>query len=125
LEVSVPLGFLELGEKLTLWGSGQHPGQAVREPFPFANVLTPFLPFPQILSTGYEKLVRGGNTSLTGKAKAVTADLVKEGAVVIDVGVNRVGVGKEGKAILYGAVVFEALKEKAGRATPVPGGVDP
>jgi hypothetical protein len=66
-----------------------------------------------------------GNTSLTGKVKAVTADMVKEGAVVIDVGVNRVGMTKEGKAILCGDVDFEGVKEKAGMITPVPGGVGP
>ena len=60
-----------------------------------------------------------------GKAKAVTGDMVKEGAVVIDVGVNRVGMTKEGKAILCGDVDFEAVKEKAGAITPVPGGVGP
>jgi methylenetetrahydrofolate dehydrogenase (NADP+)/methenyltetrahydrofolate cyclohydrolase len=60
-----------------------------------------------------------------GKPKAVTADMVKEGAVVIDVGVNRVGMTKEGKAILCGDVDFEAVKEKASAITPVPGGVGP
>ena len=60
-----------------------------------------------------------------GKPKAVTADMVKEGAVVIDVGVNRIGMSKEGKAILCGDVDFETVKEKAGLITPVPGGVGP
>jgi methylenetetrahydrofolate dehydrogenase (NADP+)/methenyltetrahydrofolate cyclohydrolase len=54
-----------------------------------------------------------------GKAKMVTADMVKEGAVIIDVGVNRV----DGK--LVGDVDFEAIKEKASYITPVPGGVGP
>ncbi len=60
-----------------------------------------------------------------GKPKAVTADMVKEGAVVIDVGVNRVGITKDGKAILCGDVDFETVKEKASLITPVPGGVGP
>ena len=60
-----------------------------------------------------------------GRPKAVTADMVKEGAVVIDVGVNRIGMSKEGKAILCGDVDFEAVKEKASAITPVPGGVGP
>lgn len=60
-----------------------------------------------------------------GKPKAVTADMVKEGAVVIDVGVNRIGKTPEGKAILEGDVDFEAVKEKASAITPVPGGVGP
>ncbi len=60
-----------------------------------------------------------------GKPKAVTADMVKEGAVVIDVGVNRIGKTQEGKAILCGDVDFETVKEKASAITPVPGGVGP
>jgi len=60
-----------------------------------------------------------------GKPKAVTGDMVKDGAVVIDVGVNRVGMTKEGKAILCGDVDFETVKEKASFITPVPGGVGP
>jgi methylenetetrahydrofolate dehydrogenase (NADP+) / methenyltetrahydrofolate cyclohydrolase len=60
-----------------------------------------------------------------GKPNAITADMVKEGAVVIDVGVNRIGVTPEGKTKLAGDVDFEAVKEKAGMITPVPGGVGP
>jgi len=61
-----------------------------------------------------------------GKPNAITADMVKEGAVVIDVGVNRVGISqKTGKAILKGDVDFENVKEKASMITPVPGGVGP
>ena len=51
--------------------------------------------------------------------------MVKEGVVVIDVGVNRIGTNSEGKAILAGDVDFEAVKEKAAAITPVPGGVGP
>jgi methylenetetrahydrofolate dehydrogenase (NADP+) / methenyltetrahydrofolate cyclohydrolase len=60
-----------------------------------------------------------------GKAKAITADMVKEGVVVIDVGVNRVGKAINGKDILVGDVDFENIKEKAKAITPVPGGVGP
>jgi methylenetetrahydrofolate dehydrogenase (NADP+)/methenyltetrahydrofolate cyclohydrolase len=60
-----------------------------------------------------------------GKAKAITADMVKEGVVVIDVGVNEVGKTADGKRILAGDVDFEAVKEKASAITPVPGGVGP
>jgi methylenetetrahydrofolate dehydrogenase (NADP+)/methenyltetrahydrofolate cyclohydrolase len=60
-----------------------------------------------------------------GKAKAVTADMVKQGAVVIDVGVNRIGMTPEGKAKLCGDVDFDGVKEKASAITPVPGGVGP
>lgn len=55
-----------------------------------------------------------------GKAGFVTADMVKEGAVVIDVGMNRNAEGK-----LCGDVDFEAVEKKAGYITPVPGGVGP
>lgn len=55
-----------------------------------------------------------------GKPKFVTADMVKEGAVVIDVGMDR---DKNGK--LCGDVDFENVKEKCSAITPVPGGVGP
>lgn len=60
-----------------------------------------------------------------GRPKAITADMVKEGAYVIDVGVNRIGTTPDGKAKLCGDVDFEAVKEKAAAITPVPGGVGP
>ena len=60
-----------------------------------------------------------------GRPKVITADMVKEGVVVIDVGVNRIGTTPEGKAILCGDVDFEGVKEKAAAITPVPGGVGP
>jgi methylenetetrahydrofolate dehydrogenase (NADP+)/methenyltetrahydrofolate cyclohydrolase len=60
-----------------------------------------------------------------GRPKAITSDMIKEGAVVIDVGVNRIGITPEGKAKLCGDVDFEAVKEKAAAITPVPGGVGP
>lgn len=60
-----------------------------------------------------------------GKAKAITADMVKDGVVVIDVGVNQIGTTADGKRILSGDVDFEAVKEKASAITPVPGGVGP
>jgi len=60
-----------------------------------------------------------------GKPKAITADMVKEGVVVIDVGVNEIGKTPEGKRILAGDVDFDTVKEKAKAITPVPGGVGP
>ena len=53
-----------------------------------------------------------------GKAKFITADMVKPGAIVIDVGINRLEDGK-----VVGDVDFNAVKEVAGFITPVPGGV--
>lgn len=55
-----------------------------------------------------------------GKQNVVTADMVKPGAVVIDVGMNRNAAGK-----LCGDVDFDAVREVAGYITPVPGGVGP
>jgi len=60
-----------------------------------------------------------------GVPKLVTADMVKDGVVIIDVGVNRIGKSESGKAILAGDVDFDAVKEKASFITPVPGGVGP
>ncbi len=61
-----------------------------------------------------------------GKPNTVTADMVKEGAVVIDVGVNRIeDATKKSGYRLVGDVDFEAVKEKASLITPVPGGVGP
>jgi len=61
-----------------------------------------------------------------GRPNTITADMIKEGAVVIDVGVNRVEdpTKKQGYR-LVGDVDFEAVKEKASLITPVPGGVGP
>ena len=66
-----------------------------------------------------------------GSPEVIKADMVREGAVVIDVGVNRVGMKPSKKdpskmvADLRGDVDFEAVKEKASAITPVPGGVGP
>ena len=61
-----------------------------------------------------------------GRPNTVTADMVKDGVVVIDVGVNRVEDATKKKGYrLVGDVDFEAVKEKASLITPVPGGVGP
>ena len=61
-----------------------------------------------------------------GAPKAITADMVREGCVVIDVGVNRVPDPTAAKGFrLVGDCDFEAIKEKAAAITPVPGGVGP
>ena len=58
--------------------------------------------------------------SAVGKAGLVTGDMVKEGAVVVDVAMNRDAEGK-----LCGDVVMEEVAEKAAYLTPVPGGIGP
>ncbi len=61
-----------------------------------------------------------------GRPNTITADMVKEGVVVIDVGVNRVEDATKKRGYrLVGDVDFEAVKEKASFITPVPGGVGP
>jgi methylenetetrahydrofolate dehydrogenase (NADP+)/methenyltetrahydrofolate cyclohydrolase len=55
-----------------------------------------------------------------GKPRVITGDMIKEGAVVIDVGVNRLDTGK-----LAGDVDFESASQRARAITPVPGGVGP
>jgi methylenetetrahydrofolate dehydrogenase (NADP+)/methenyltetrahydrofolate cyclohydrolase len=61
-----------------------------------------------------------------GRPGTITADMVKPGAVVIDVGVNRIDdATKKSGFRLVGDVDFEAVKEKASLITPVPGGVGP
>ncbi|NSW86292.1 MAG: bifunctional 5,10-methylene-tetrahydrofolate dehydrogenase/5,10-methylene-tetrahydrofolate cyclohydrolase [Syntrophobacteraceae bacterium] len=60
-----------------------------------------------------------------GVAEYVKGDMIKPGAVVIDVGVNEVGKTADGKRILKGDVAFDEAVEIAGAITPVPGGVGP
>ena len=61
-----------------------------------------------------------------GKPNAITADMVKEGAVVIDVGINRVDDTSRKRGYrLAGDVDFAGVSEKASSITPVPGGVGP
>ncbi|NRA82434.1 MAG: bifunctional methylenetetrahydrofolate dehydrogenase/methenyltetrahydrofolate cyclohydrolase FolD [Gammaproteobacteria bacterium] len=69
-----------------------------------------------------EQKVRGADLLIVavGKPGFIPGDWVKEGAIVIDVGINRLDDGR-----LVGDVSFDAAKEKAGWITPVPGGVGP
>ena len=61
-----------------------------------------------------------------GKPHFVTADMVSEGAVVIDVGINRVDDASDPRGYkLVGDVNFDEVKEKSSAITPVPGGVGP
>jgi methylenetetrahydrofolate dehydrogenase (NADP+) / methenyltetrahydrofolate cyclohydrolase len=55
-----------------------------------------------------------------GKPRMITAEMIKAGATVIDVGINRLPDGR-----LAGDVDFDSVSEKAGHITPVPGGVGP
>lgn len=59
-----------------------------------------------------------------GRPEMITRSTIKEGAVVVDVGINRVP-GKEGKSKLVGDVAFDEVSEVASYITPVPGGIGP
>ncbi|XP_056670692.1 bifunctional methylenetetrahydrofolate dehydrogenase/cyclohydrolase, mitochondrial [Monodelphis domestica] len=63
--------------------------------------------------------------SAAGIPNLITADMIKEGAAVIDVGINRVRDPVTAKPRLVGDVDFEGVRKKAGYITPVPGGVGP
>ena len=60
-----------------------------------------------------------------GRANMIKKDWVKEGALVIDVGINRLPPNKEGESKLAGDVDYDEVKKVAGALTPVPGGVGP
>jgi len=60
-----------------------------------------------------------------GKRNVLTADMVKPGAVVIDIGMNRIPDGETGAGKLCGDVDFDGVSKVAGYITPVPGGVGP
>jgi methylenetetrahydrofolate dehydrogenase (NADP+)/methenyltetrahydrofolate cyclohydrolase len=64
--------------------------------------------------------------AVMGRPRVITADMVRQGAVVIDVGVNRVpDASRKSGGRLVGDVDFDAVKERAAAITPVPGGVGP
>jgi methylenetetrahydrofolate dehydrogenase (NADP+)/methenyltetrahydrofolate cyclohydrolase len=64
--------------------------------------------------------------AVIGRPRTITAEMVREGAVVIDVGVNRIDdASKKSGFRLVGDVDFDGVKEKASAITPVPGGVGP
>jgi methylenetetrahydrofolate dehydrogenase (NADP+) / methenyltetrahydrofolate cyclohydrolase len=60
-----------------------------------------------------------------GRPNLITAEMVKPGAVVIDVGINRVVNPETGKGKLVGDVEFETVQQVADWITPVPGGIGP
>jgi len=62
--------------------------------------------------------------SAAGVPGLITRDMVKSGAVVVDVGINRIP-GPDGGNITVGDVAFDEVREVAGHLSPVPGGVGP
>ncbi|MGB3503557.1 MAG: bifunctional methylenetetrahydrofolate dehydrogenase/methenyltetrahydrofolate cyclohydrolase [Mesorhizobium sp.] len=78
-------------------------------------------------TTGLPAIARTADilVAAVGRPKMVKGDWIKEGATVIDVGVNRIGTTESGKARLVGDVDFAEAQTRAGAITPVPGGVGP
>jgi len=79
-------------------------------------------------TTGLQELTSRADVLIAaiGKPRFVTAEMVKDGVVVIDVGINRVAEPSSPKGYrLTGDVDFDSVKSKAGAITPVPGGVGP
>ncbi|MDR2210135.1 MAG: bifunctional 5,10-methylene-tetrahydrofolate dehydrogenase/5,10-methylene-tetrahydrofolate cyclohydrolase [Spirochaetaceae bacterium] len=135
-----PRGILALLEEMKIPTAGAHAvvvGRSNLVGRPLANLLTrrDLNATLTVCHTGTVDLgsyTRQGDILIAaaGKAGLITADMVKDGAVVIDVGVNRVPVpGGENAAAgayrLRGDVDFEGVSKKASYITPVPGGVGP
>jgi methylenetetrahydrofolate dehydrogenase (NADP+)/methenyltetrahydrofolate cyclohydrolase len=80
-----------------------------------------------IHTRGLKDITRSADVLIAaaGKPGLITADMVKPGAVVIDVGINRVLDPSTGKTRTVGDVDFEAVRQVAGAISPVPGGVGP
>ena len=101
------------------WPSGVASCAATTERRPRRG--TPRAPATPARGAPAEGRLRGGpDPAAVGRRNIITADMVKPGAVVIDVGMNRDDAGK-----LCGDVDFAGVKEVAGYITPVPGGVGP
>jgi len=102
---------------------------------PLANLLLQKSPYGNATVTvchtrtkdiGHHTLQADIVIAAAGRPNTVTADMIRDGAVVIDVGVNRVeDASKKQGFRLVGDVDFEAVKHKASAITPVPGGVGP
>ncbi|XP_055572195.1 bifunctional methylenetetrahydrofolate dehydrogenase/cyclohydrolase 2, mitochondrial isoform X2 [Falco biarmicus] len=102
-EIIKRTGIQTLGKNVVVAGRSKHVG----------------MPISMLLHTDGEHERPGGIPKL------ITTDMVKEGAAVIDVGINHIHDPLTGKTKLVGDVDFEEVKKKAGFITPVPGGVGP
>ena len=133
-----PAGIWELLKRSSINPSGKHVVVAGRSNIvgkPIANILLQKKEWCNAIVTvahtgaadlGYYTRQADILIVAIGKARAITASIVKPGAVVIDVGINRIEdrSTKTGHR-LVGDVDFESVKEVAGSMTPVPGGVGP
>ena len=123
-----PLGVMKMLEKEGIDLTGKHAvvlGRSDTVGKPMANLLlnaNATVTICHSQTANVKEICRTADVlvSAIGKPKFVTEDMVKEGAVVIDVGMNRDENGK-----LCGDVDYEKVKEKTSYITPVPGGVGP
>ncbi|KAJ8911249.1 hypothetical protein NQ315_004442 [Exocentrus adspersus] len=123
-----PAGIIELLKYYKIKISGKHAvviGRSNIVGKPIANMLLKLdatVTITHSQTQNLAEITRGADILIVsiGQPHFLTADLVKEGAVVIDVGINRTEAGK-----LIGDVDFEGVKEKVFAITPVPGGVGP
>ncbi len=131
-----PAGIVEMLERSQIETSGAHAvviGRSNIVGKPLANLLLrrgtdATVTVCHSRTEGLAEIARQADilVAAIGRAGFVTADMVKPGAAVIDVGINRVeDAGRARGYRLVGDVDFEAAKEKAGWITPVPGGVGP
>jgi len=133
-----PQGIMELLERSNLSLEGKHVvilGRSLIVGKPFALLAVQKGPFANATVTichsrtkNLPELVRQADVVVAamGKPEFVTADMIKENAVVIDVGINRVAdASRKSGYRLTGDVDFSAVSEKASHITPVPGGVGP
>ncbi|MCK6622749.1 MAG: bifunctional methylenetetrahydrofolate dehydrogenase/methenyltetrahydrofolate cyclohydrolase FolD [Calditrichaceae bacterium] len=136
-EPATPAGIMELLKRQNISPVGKHAvivGRSNIVGKPLANLLMQKHPHANAVVTVAHSAV-GDISRFTrqadilvaaiGQPELIRGDMVKEGAVVIDVGVNRVEAPNPKGYRLVGDVAFEEAAEKAGYITPVPGGVGP
>jgi len=136
-EPATPAGIMELLKRQNISPVGKHAvivGRSNIVGKPLANLLMQKHPHANAVVTvahsaagDISRFTRQADilVAAIGQPELIRGDMVKEGAVVIDVGVNRVEAPNPKGYRLVGDVAFEEAAEKAGYITPVPGGVGP
>jgi len=132
-----PLGILRLMKEYAIDLSGKHVtiiGRSRIVGTPLALLLSrPWEGANATVTLAHSKTLRLKELTLSsdviiscvGKVHTVTSDMVKEGSIVIDVGINRLTNPEHGKKRLVGDVDFDTIQQKAAYITPVPGGIGP
>jgi methylenetetrahydrofolate dehydrogenase (NADP+) / methenyltetrahydrofolate cyclohydrolase len=131
LRSCTPAGVMRLLEQYNLSPQGKHAvviGRSILVGKPIALMLldaNATVTMAHSKTPDLKATVRGADivVAAVGQPNLITADMVKPGAIVIDVGINRIENEATGKARLVGDVDFEAVKPISSYITPVPGGV--